>query len=373
MAYNPLLGAGVDSIIKHLSCAPHLKELKLVDVKMTPQQVMDLTSAVRQHGNITKLRSEYHDFEGNPKPEHEWPSEEDWKEWYPSLFSHSSNESQPQKQQIPAETRLSIHESPFFAHEQDTVGTFPAPPDPTADPMLTEASIPTTHGSSHGLVPHVQYSEHYASLDIHTHHHSAPSTIFTPGGSLSTDSYLISGPGPSTVTQDEPIDEELNLPSSSSKGYDEQVALQEECPRGKQKAGKKRKVQEMITEEIVEPQRKKKKRKKGKAEQGTEAGDEKSPLKRKKRKKRKVHQMTEDVEGTSRKRRKRKKHKEHRRDKGGEESTRKGKPRKKRKEGRVTEQGDEESPRKTKKRKQHKSHRVTEGDEEPRRKRSKRE
>ena len=60
MAYNPLLGAGVDSIIKHLSCAPHLKELKLVDVKMTPQQVMDLTSAVRQHGNITKLRSEYH-------------------------------------------------------------------------------------------------------------------------------------------------------------------------------------------------------------------------------------------------------------------------------------------------------------------------
>ena len=33
--------------------------------------------------------------------------------------------------QIPAETRLSIHDSPFFAHEQDTVGTFPAPPDPT--------------------------------------------------------------------------------------------------------------------------------------------------------------------------------------------------------------------------------------------------
>ena len=33
--------------------------------------------------------------------------------------------------QIPAETRLSIHDSPFFAHEQDTVGTFQAPPDPT--------------------------------------------------------------------------------------------------------------------------------------------------------------------------------------------------------------------------------------------------
>ena len=37
---------------------------------------------------------------GNPKPEHEWPSEEDWKEWYPSVFSHSSNESQPKKQQV---------------------------------------------------------------------------------------------------------------------------------------------------------------------------------------------------------------------------------------------------------------------------------
>ena len=63
--------------------------------------------------------------------------------------------------------------------------------------MLTEASIPTAHGSRHGLVP----------PDIHTHHHSATSTIFTPGGFLATDSYLISGPGPSTVTQDEPIDE----------------------------------------------------------------------------------------------------------------------------------------------------------------------
>ena len=33
--------------------------------------------------------------------------------------------------QIPAETRLSIHDSPFFADEQDTVRTFPAPADPT--------------------------------------------------------------------------------------------------------------------------------------------------------------------------------------------------------------------------------------------------
>ena len=33
--------------------------------------------------------------------------------------------------QIPAETRLSIHDSTFPADDQDTVGTFPAPPDPT--------------------------------------------------------------------------------------------------------------------------------------------------------------------------------------------------------------------------------------------------
>ena len=84
----------------------------------------------------------------------------------------------------------------------------------TADPILTEASIPTTHGSSHGLVPQVQYSEHFSSPDIHTHHHSAPSTIFTPGESLSTDPYLISGPGPSTVTEDEPIDEVM-MPDES--------------------------------------------------------------------------------------------------------------------------------------------------------------
>ena len=60
MSWNPLLGAGVDSLIKHLSCAPHLKELGLLGVKMTPQQVMDLTSAIKQHGNITELLSHYH-------------------------------------------------------------------------------------------------------------------------------------------------------------------------------------------------------------------------------------------------------------------------------------------------------------------------
>ena len=83
--------------------------------------------------------------------------------------------------------------------------------------MLAEASIPTALGSSHGLVPQVRHSEHYASPDIHTHRHSATSTIFTSGGSLATDPYLISGPGPSTVTQDEPIDEVM-MPDKSAMG-----------------------------------------------------------------------------------------------------------------------------------------------------------
>ena len=59
MSYNPLLGVGVDSIIQHLGCAPHLEELYLQQVKMTPQQVMNLTSAVQQHGNSTELWSSY--------------------------------------------------------------------------------------------------------------------------------------------------------------------------------------------------------------------------------------------------------------------------------------------------------------------------
>ena len=60
MMLNPLLGAGVDSLIQHLSCAPHLEKLWLYDVKMTPQQVMDLSSAIKQHGNIIMLWSYYH-------------------------------------------------------------------------------------------------------------------------------------------------------------------------------------------------------------------------------------------------------------------------------------------------------------------------
>ena len=60
MERSPLPGAGVDSLIKHLSCAPHLETLWLSGVKMTPQQVMNLSSAVQQHGNITRLLSDYH-------------------------------------------------------------------------------------------------------------------------------------------------------------------------------------------------------------------------------------------------------------------------------------------------------------------------
>ena len=60
LSVNPLLGEGVSSVIQHLNCAPHLDTLGLIKVKMTPQQVRDLTAAVQQHGNITNLLSSYH-------------------------------------------------------------------------------------------------------------------------------------------------------------------------------------------------------------------------------------------------------------------------------------------------------------------------
>ena len=68
--------------------------------------------------------------------------------------------------------------------------------------MLAEPSIPTAHGSSHGLTPagpfsgtplhNVQYPQNYSSPDIYTYHHSAPSTIFTPGRSLGPTSHFSS-------------------------------------------------------------------------------------------------------------------------------------------------------------------------------------
>ena len=85
---------------------------------------------------------------------------------------------------------------------------------PLADPMLAEPSTPTAHGSKHGLTPavpfsgnplhNVQYPQNYSSPGIYTYHHSALSTIFTPGGSLGNHSYHFSGSGLSTVTRDEP-------------------------------------------------------------------------------------------------------------------------------------------------------------------------
>ena len=85
---------------------------------------------------------------------------------------------------------------------------------PLVDPLLAEPSIPTAHGSNHGLTPaaplsgnplhNVQYPLHYSSSDIYTYHHSAPSTSSTPGGSLGIDSFLFRGSGRSTGTQVEP-------------------------------------------------------------------------------------------------------------------------------------------------------------------------
>ena len=79
--------------------------------------------------------------------------------------------------------------------------------------MLTGASFTTAHGSVHGQAPvepfsenpvHIQYPQHYSSPVIQTHHHSTPSTIFTPGRSLGSDLYLVGDPGLSTFTQSEP-------------------------------------------------------------------------------------------------------------------------------------------------------------------------
>ena len=55
---NPL-GEGVSDLTRHLSCAPDLKHLFLEDVKMTKQQVNDLSEAVRQT-KIRYLGSSYH-------------------------------------------------------------------------------------------------------------------------------------------------------------------------------------------------------------------------------------------------------------------------------------------------------------------------
>ena len=83
--------------------------------------------------------------------------------------------------------------------------------------VLAAASpSPAVHGSNLGqtsfsgyLPPHVD-PQHHSSPDIHTHHHSTPSTIFTSAGSWGSDLHL----------QDEPLLElsvgEVMKPDSQS-------------------------------------------------------------------------------------------------------------------------------------------------------------
>ena len=58
LSENPL-GGGVSVLTRHLSCVPQLEELYLMNVKMTKQQVNDLSAAVRQ-SDICRLYTEYH-------------------------------------------------------------------------------------------------------------------------------------------------------------------------------------------------------------------------------------------------------------------------------------------------------------------------
>ena len=58
LSENPL-GEGVSVLTQHLSRVPHLEMLLLVNVKMTRQQVNDLSAAVRQ-SNISFLNTDYH-------------------------------------------------------------------------------------------------------------------------------------------------------------------------------------------------------------------------------------------------------------------------------------------------------------------------
>ena len=58
LSENPL-GEGVSVLIQHLSRVPHLERLRLSDVKMTKQQVNELSTAVRQ-SKISWLNTQYH-------------------------------------------------------------------------------------------------------------------------------------------------------------------------------------------------------------------------------------------------------------------------------------------------------------------------
>jgi len=91
LSSNPL-GEGASVRNLNLSCVPRLKYLDLDDVKMTKEQANDLTTAVRQ-SKISNLLSLYHDRKGNPKPEHEWPTEEYWMQ-HPHLVPKPSDETE---------------------------------------------------------------------------------------------------------------------------------------------------------------------------------------------------------------------------------------------------------------------------------------
>ena len=58
LSYNPL-GDGLNTLMEHLHCVQRLKTLRLGGVKMTKEQVEDLSRAVRR-SNITSLGSYYH-------------------------------------------------------------------------------------------------------------------------------------------------------------------------------------------------------------------------------------------------------------------------------------------------------------------------
>lgn len=98
MSSNPL-GAGVSSIAQQLSCTPHLEILRFRQVMMTKHQVQELSAAVKQ-SKISSLDTNYHEFDGNTKPEHDWPSQQYWKRRYPHLIPFTSSESDNKQEQI---------------------------------------------------------------------------------------------------------------------------------------------------------------------------------------------------------------------------------------------------------------------------------
>ena len=58
LSYNPL-GDGLNTLMEHLHCVQRLETLRLGGVKMTKEQVEDLSGVVRR-SNITSLGSYYH-------------------------------------------------------------------------------------------------------------------------------------------------------------------------------------------------------------------------------------------------------------------------------------------------------------------------